>query len=51
MRIIPFQIRNFRLNRADETDIDWIDQTLDLEGAKLGTRVSRDESFGLVLEW
>ena len=37
--LVPLQIRQFRLNRANETDIAWLKQTLERESGKFGTKV------------
>ena len=48
--LLPFRIRNFRLGRADKTDVAWLQKTLDREGTWFGTRLVLDRSR-LVLRW
>ena len=40
IEIVPLQIKQFRLNRATETDVIWLQQTLDRESNRFGTRVT-----------
>lgn len=49
--LIPKQIRRLRVNRAPEEGIDWLSETLNREGAPLGTKVERGEDDGLELRW
>jgi poly-gamma-glutamate synthesis protein (capsule biosynthesis protein) len=51
LRMIPFQIRKFRLNRASVEDAAWLRDTLDRESARLGTRITltADNTLSLVL--
>jgi poly-gamma-glutamate capsule biosynthesis protein CapA/YwtB (metallophosphatase superfamily) len=52
LRMTPMQIRHFRLNRASGEDARWLRETLDREGAKLGTAVDLDAADGtLALKW
>jgi poly-gamma-glutamate synthesis protein (capsule biosynthesis protein) len=51
LRMIPFQIRNFRLNRASDADARWLRDVLSREGAGLGTAVDLAEDGALVLRW
>lgn len=39
LRMIPFQIRRFRLHRASAEDAAWLCETLDRESVRLGARV------------
>jgi poly-gamma-glutamate capsule biosynthesis protein CapA/YwtB (metallophosphatase superfamily) len=39
LKIIPLQIKQFRLNRPSASDIDWLLQTLDRESRRFGTSV------------
>ncbi len=39
LRLIPFQIRRFRLERASTTDVSWLAETLDRESRSFGARV------------
>ncbi len=47
----PFRIQRFRLNRVSREEAEWLRDTLDGEGRKLGTRVRLGESNGLSLHW
>ncbi len=49
LTMIPFQIRNFRLNRASAADAAWLCDTLTREGRKFGThaRLNPDETLSL----
>ncbi len=49
--MVPFQIRNFRLNRASGEDIAWLCSTLNRESKRFGSRVELDETGSLRLEW
>lgn len=48
--LIPLQIRKFRLNRPSEADIAWLQQTLDRESRKFGTKVERAPDGRLSLQ-
>ncbi|HKD28390.1 MAG TPA: CapA family protein [Xanthobacteraceae bacterium] len=49
LEITPLRIRNFRLVRPPQEDIQWLQQTLDRESRKFGTRVVLHEDGRLVL--
>ncbi len=49
LRMVPMQIRKFRLAQARERDIEWIRKTLDRQSEKLGCRVARAGDGDLVL--
>jgi len=51
LTMVPFQIRNFRLNRATRDDAAWLYRSLARESAKLGAQMAlRDSvSMGLIL--
>jgi poly-gamma-glutamate synthesis protein (capsule biosynthesis protein) len=51
LKMIPMQIRNFRLNRASEADARWLAAVLTREGRKLGTQVELNEDHELTLQW
>ena len=51
LKMIPMQIRNFRLNRASEADARWLVAVLTREGRKLGTQVELNEDHELTLQW
>jgi poly-gamma-glutamate capsule biosynthesis protein CapA/YwtB (metallophosphatase superfamily) len=48
-RLIPFQIRKFRLNRASHEDEIWLRNTLDRESARFGTQVTLNEDGTLTV--
>jgi poly-gamma-glutamate capsule biosynthesis protein CapA/YwtB (metallophosphatase superfamily) len=51
LRLIPFQIRKFRLNRASPQDTAWLRAVLDRESRRLGARVAADRDDTLSLTW
>jgi poly-gamma-glutamate synthesis protein (capsule biosynthesis protein) len=51
LTLTPMQVRNFCLQRPVDDDIGWIAALLDREGARLGTRVVRENATRLRLEW
>jgi poly-gamma-glutamate synthesis protein (capsule biosynthesis protein) len=51
LEMVPFQIRNMRLNRASRVDAEWLASMLNREGKPLGTRVGLGTDGVLRLEW
>jgi poly-gamma-glutamate synthesis protein (capsule biosynthesis protein) len=51
LEMTPFRTRRFRLERVAGPDAEWVRATLDREGRKLGTGVSRTADGTLVLSW
>jgi poly-gamma-glutamate synthesis protein (capsule biosynthesis protein) len=49
LEIAPLQIRNFRLVRPAQEDIQWLQQTLDRESRRFGARVALRDDGRLVL--
>jgi poly-gamma-glutamate synthesis protein (capsule biosynthesis protein) len=49
LKLVPLQIRNFRLSIPSRRDIEWIRQTLDGECQQFGTRVIFDSERQLAL--
>jgi len=49
LKLVPLQIKNFRLSIPPWRDIEWIQQRLDRECQKLGTRVIFDAERQLVV--
>lgn len=49
--LLPFKIRNFRLQRPTKDNVTWLQETLDRESAQFGTRVHVRDSNRLVLQW
>jgi poly-gamma-glutamate synthesis protein (capsule biosynthesis protein) len=51
LRMAPMQIKHFRENRASRKDAEWLRETLNREGKKLGTRVELEKDNTLTLRW
>jgi poly-gamma-glutamate synthesis protein (capsule biosynthesis protein) len=51
LKMIPFSIKRFRLNRASLSDAAWLCEILSKEGRKHGTRVDLDVDGSLTLAW
>lgn len=51
LRLIPFQIKKFRLTRASRTDAAWLRDTLDRECAQFDTRIALGEDESLTAGW
>jgi poly-gamma-glutamate synthesis protein (capsule biosynthesis protein) len=49
LRMIPTQVRRLRVNRASELDSRWLEDVLNREGKRLGTRVKRSAENVLTL--
>jgi poly-gamma-glutamate synthesis protein (capsule biosynthesis protein) len=49
LKLVPLQIKNFRLSNPSWRDIEWIQQTLDGECQQFGTRVILDSERQLVV--
>jgi poly-gamma-glutamate capsule biosynthesis protein CapA/YwtB (metallophosphatase superfamily) len=49
--MIPMQIRRFGLRRASAQDADWLRETLDHEGRRLGTEAEPAADDSLELRW
>jgi poly-gamma-glutamate capsule biosynthesis protein CapA/YwtB (metallophosphatase superfamily) len=49
LKLVPLQIKNFRLSNPSWRDIEWIQQTLDGECQQFGTRVILDSGRQLVV--
>jgi len=49
--MLPFKIRNFRLQRPAKEDVAWLQQTLDAESAQFGTRIYLQDDNRLALRW
>ena len=51
LQMTPTQTRRFKVNRASLDDARWLRETLNREGAKLGTRTTLDAENRLLLHW
>jgi poly-gamma-glutamate synthesis protein (capsule biosynthesis protein) len=51
LRMVPTQVRRFRVNRASEVDSKWLEDLLNREGKRLGTWVKRSAENILTLGW
>jgi poly-gamma-glutamate synthesis protein (capsule biosynthesis protein) len=51
LTMVPFQIRNFRLNHASPKDATWLADLLDRESRQFRTRVCHPADGALMLEW
>jgi poly-gamma-glutamate capsule biosynthesis protein CapA/YwtB (metallophosphatase superfamily) len=51
LRLVPFQIRNFRLNRTSRDDAAWLADVLDRESRRFGTQVAMNEDNTLAIRW
>ncbi|MDX5482751.1 MAG: CapA family protein [Hymenobacteraceae bacterium] len=51
VKLVPMQIRNFRLNRPSPADADWLAGILDKESKAFGTRVLMQQDGSFLLSW
>jgi poly-gamma-glutamate synthesis protein (capsule biosynthesis protein) len=51
LRMVPTQVRRLRVNRASEVDARWLEDLLDREGRRFGTRAERGAANILTLRW
>jgi poly-gamma-glutamate capsule biosynthesis protein CapA/YwtB (metallophosphatase superfamily) len=51
LSLVPFQIKNFRLNQPSATDAAWLRQMLDREGRQFDTRVEGEQAGTMDLLW
>jgi len=51
LKMVPMQIKRFRLHRASEPDARWLGERMNRECAKLGTRVELSADNVLTLKW
>ncbi len=51
LRLVPFQIKRFRLNRISQDDLAWLQRTLDRQCARFGTRILLQDDKGLKAKW
>jgi poly-gamma-glutamate capsule biosynthesis protein CapA/YwtB (metallophosphatase superfamily) len=50
-RVVPVQARQFRLNRASDTDANWLGDLLNRLGAPFGTHVQLEGDGSMTLRW
>lgn len=51
LEMVPMRLCRFRLGRASRQDTEWLRDTLNREGRRLGTRVDITPGGNLVLRW
>ncbi|HSD60402.1 MAG TPA: CapA family protein [Burkholderiales bacterium] len=51
LSMTPTHTVRFRVTRAPEEGVNWLEQTLNREGRRFGTRVERGQEGRLVLNW
>ncbi len=51
LRMIPTQMKKFRVNRSSRADAQWLRNTLNREGKTFGTSVQLEEDNALELRW
>jgi poly-gamma-glutamate synthesis protein (capsule biosynthesis protein) len=51
LKMIPTQMRRFRVNRASSEATLWLKDTLNREGVRFGTRVILDKENALLMRW
>jgi poly-gamma-glutamate capsule biosynthesis protein CapA/YwtB (metallophosphatase superfamily) len=51
VRLVPTQVRRFRLNRASATDVQWLYTLLNRLGAPFATQVQPESDHSLTLRW
>lgn len=49
--LLPFKIKNFRLQHPSSEDVAWLQRTLDRESNRFGTRVVPSSDGRLTLDW
>lgn len=51
LRMIPTQVRRFRINHATAADSKWLETLLNREGKRFGTAVQRSAENFMTLDW
>ncbi len=51
LKLVPMEMRKFRLNRAGDQDALWLQQMLNREGEQTGTGTRMDKEKDLWVEW
>ena len=50
LKLVALRIKNFRLSRPSRQDVEWVQQTLDRESRRFGTRVTFHDDQKLLVE-
>jgi poly-gamma-glutamate synthesis protein (capsule biosynthesis protein) len=50
LRLVPLQVKRFRLNRASKVDAGWLCDLLNRLGAPFGTRVRLEADASMTVE-
>jgi poly-gamma-glutamate synthesis protein (capsule biosynthesis protein) len=51
LRMVPLRLRRFRLERVSESEVSWLQRTLDRESALFGAAVEQNAEGSLDLRW
>jgi poly-gamma-glutamate synthesis protein (capsule biosynthesis protein) len=51
LEMVPLQIRKFQLTHPSHADVDWLQQTLDRESRRFGTRVTLTRGGQMAASW
>ena len=51
LKMVPMQIKKFRLNYANSEDVKWLQSVLDRECKKFKTQITISEDNNLILKW
>ena len=51
LTMVPTQMKKLRINRANDSDAQWLLTTLNREGKKLGTSVKQENDSSFSLKW
>jgi len=51
LRMIPTQIKHFKVNKVKKRDALWLKNILNREGNQFGTRVELNEDNSMILQW
>ncbi|UCH11772.1 MAG: CapA family protein [Fidelibacterota bacterium] len=49
--LVPTRIKNFRIQRANREETQWLADMLNREGKELGTSVEEEEALTMMLKW
>ena len=51
LKMIPTQIKYFKVNKAEKIDVLWLKNILNREGKMFGTRVEMNKDNSFTLRW